>query len=222
MTLLKLKIRFFARQERWGLTVQGWLFTIALLLALVTGFFSNVHPFLAITEPIQAEALVLEGWLTDAGIKSAIAEFNARNYKLLMVTGGVLPRGFYLSQYKTFAELGTATLKANGFNEKQLVTVSGAYVDLQRTYANAIALQQWLKQHNSPIKSVNIYTAGAHARRSRFLYRKALGDAVKVGVIGVPNLEYDDRAWWRTSAGIKMVIPELLNYLYTRLFNVFD
>jgi hypothetical protein len=216
------KIRLICRKERWGLTVQGWLFTIALLLALTIGIFSHLHPFLAITEPVAAEALVLEGWLTDAGVKSAIVEFNHRPYQMMITTGGVLPRGFYLSQYKTFAELAAATLKANGFN-RPLVAVPGQYVDTQRTYANATALRDWITQSSlQSIKSINVYTMSAHARRSQFLYQKALGDRIKVGVIGVPNLEYDDQHWWRTSAGIKMVIPELLNYLYTRWFSVFE
>lgn len=222
MTLLNLKIRLFCRKERWGLTAQGWCFTIAVLLVLITGFFSHLHSFLAITEPIQADALVVEGWLTDEGVKAAIAEFNSHRYKTLITTGGVLPRGFYLSQYKTFAELSAATLEANGFNKNQLVIVPGQEVDRDRTYANAMALQHWLIQNRNSLKSFNIYTAGVHARRSRFLYQKALGKTAKVGVIGVPSLDYDAQRWWQTSAGIKAVIPELLSYLYTHLFNAVE
>jgi uncharacterized SAM-binding protein YcdF (DUF218 family) len=60
-------------------------------------------------------------------------------------------------------------------------------------------------------------TEDLHARRTRLLFRKALGDDVSVGIISVPNPDYDSRHWWRYSAGVKDVVSEAASYLYAKL-----
>jgi hypothetical protein len=45
-----------------------------------------------------------------------------------------------------------------------------------------------------------------------------LGDKFEVGIISVPNTEYDAAHWWRYSEGVKEIISEGAAYLYVRLF----
>ena len=87
-----------------------------------------------------------------------------------------------------------------------------------RTYGSAVALREWFREHDMTVKSLNVLTEDTHARRTRLLFEKALGKNVTVGIIAVPNPDYDARRWWRYSEGVKDVVSEGIAYLYARLF----
>ena len=87
-----------------------------------------------------------------------------------------------------------------------------------RTYASAVALREWFREHDMTVKSLNIVTEDTHARRTRLLFEKALGRSVAVGIIAVPNPDYNAKRWWRYSEGVKDVVSEGFAYLYARLF----
>ena len=108
---------------------------IVLLLGVATlGFLVvNLHGFLAKNDPVATEVLVVEGWLPDYAIEAAMAEFQTGSYKTLTTVGATVPRGFHLSEYKTFAELAAATSVARGFNPQQLQIVSTEYAPECRT-----------------------------------------------------------------------------------------
>jgi uncharacterized SAM-binding protein YcdF (DUF218 family) len=91
-------------------------------------------------------------------------------------------------------------------------------MDRDRTYASAVALRVWFQTHNINVPSVNVVTEGAHARRTRLMFEEALGKDVAVGIIAVPNPDYDQRRWWLYSDGVKEVSSEALAYIYSRLF----
>ena len=206
------------RKERWGFTASGWLVLIVVVAAAVVAALLTVHPFLAVNEPIRGDLLVVEGWLSDYAMKDVIREFKARDYLLLVTTGGPLARGCYLAEYKTSAELVYATLKRLGFDEEQLVAVPGPDVRKDSTYASAVALKNWLRESGLSVKAVNICSMGPHARRTRLLFEKALGQDINVGIIAFDSQEYDTKAWWKTSKGVRTVIGETIAYLYARLF----
>jgi hypothetical protein len=63
---------------------------------------------------------------------------------------------------------------------------------------------------------MDVVTLGAHARRSRLLFQKALGDEFQVGVIAIEDRQFDPNHWWQSSAGVRRVIDELVAYLYAR------
>ena len=60
-------------------------------------------------------------------------------------------------------------------------------------------------------------TGGPHARRSRLMFEKALGKGVTVGVMAIPANDYDERHWWHSSQGVRIIIGEALAYAYARL-----
>jgi uncharacterized SAM-binding protein YcdF (DUF218 family) len=96
--------------------------------------------------------------------------------------------------------------------------VPSRVMDHDRTYGSAIALRNWFREHNMPVRSINVVTEDVHARRTRLLFQKALGHDVVVGVIAVPNPDYDAKRWWRYSEGVKDVFAESAAYIYARLF----
>jgi uncharacterized SAM-binding protein YcdF (DUF218 family) len=86
-----------------------------------------------------------------------------------------------------------------------------------RTFGSAIALRNWLRAHEMWVQSINVVTENVHARRTRLLFQKALGHDVAVGIISVPNPDYDAQHWWRYSEGVKDVVSETAVYMYARL-----
>lgn len=64
-------------QPRWGLTFKGWLLTICSFMAVTVFLGFNIYAFLAPVAPMDAEALVIEGWIDDDGLQGAIARLSA-------------------------------------------------------------------------------------------------------------------------------------------------
>src|ERR671932_1080459 len=205
------------RKEVWLPTIQGWLFILGFVLILTLFLANHVHRFLAPNLPIKADVLVVEGWIEDYALESAMQEFKRGGYQKLITTGNPLEQGYYLSKYKTTAELAAATLIALGFAPDQLVAVPAPQVLRNRTAASAIALREWLSQSNLKIKSINLYSSDVHARRSWLLFKQALAPKIQVGVISVDSDSYNPKQWWIYSAGVRSIISEAIAYLYARL-----
>lgn len=219
MNVNKIKnIRLIHRKEMWTLTFQGWIVTLLCIAALSLGIVTNLHSFLSVSSPVQADILVVEGWLPDGALKGAIAEFNSHSYKKLITTGLPLLKGSYLAEYNNFAELAAATLIALGFDQQNLVAVPATDVIKYRTYAGAAALRQWLEKSDLKGKSINVYTLGVHARRSWLIFKQVLAP-IEVGVIAAKPIDYDPKKWWNYSAGVRSVIDETIAYIYARLVN---
>ncbi len=212
----KFKISLFELREQLVLTLQGWILILGLIIFLIVISFVNIHSFLAVTSPIDADLLIVEGWMSDYAVKSAIEEFNQGNYQKLITTGSPIGKGHYLSEYKNFAEITAATLIVLGFNPDLVIPVPTPKVIKYRTAASAIAVKKWLATSNLKVNSINVYTLGTHARRSRMSYRRVFSPEIKVGVIAVEPQGYNYQKWWHSSAGVRTVIGEAIAYFYAR------
>lgn len=213
-------MRLIQRKETWVLTAQGWLFTLGVVTTLLFFSLTHIHSFLAPTSPVKADILVVEGWMPDYALKSAMDEFEKGGYQKITTTGIPIELGFYLAQYKTYAELSEATLLALGFPSDQLVAVPGQNVLKERTVASAKALRQWIAQSNMKIKSINLYSFDVHTRRSWLVFKKVLAPEIKVGVIAAESQMYDPNHWWVYSEGVRSIISEAIAYLYARIVNL--
>ena len=198
-------------------TWRGWLLLVLLTAAAFRGFLAWVHPFLAINAPIGGEALVVEGWIPDYALRQALAEFRARGYPRLIVTGGPLPGGSAFSRYGDYARLGSAALQAFGLPADSIAEAPSPRVRKDRTFAEGLALAAWMGESGSRYRSIDLFSYSAHARRSRLLYGMALGGGVRVGVFSAPSREYDAGRWWASSAGFREVTDEGIAYLYAKL-----
>lgn len=210
------------RKERWGLSWRGWLIVLAGVLLAFSAFLLRVYPFLAVTHRVDTNVLVVEGWIHEYSIRAAVEEFRSKSYQRVFTTGGpVEGTGGYINDYKTSASVGADLLRKNGLSSESVQMVPSRVMDRERTYGSAIALQNWFREHNMPVRSINIVTEDIHARRTCLLFQKALGHNVAVGVIAVPNPDYDPRHWWRYSEGVKDVFAESVAYIYARLLFFF-
>lgn len=210
-------MRLIQRKEIWLPTIQGWLFILVFFMALMLFTANHIHRFLAPNFPLKADVLVVEGWIEDYALESAMKEFQQGGYQKLITTGTPLEQGYYLSEYKTTAELAAATLIALGFAPEQLVTVPAPKVLRNRTAASAVALGEWISQSKLNIKSINLYSSDVHARRSWLLFKQALAPQIQVGVISVDSDSYNPKQWWIYSAGVRSIISEAIAYFYARL-----
>jgi DUF218 domain len=198
-------------------TWRGWLFLICVALLAFSAFLFGILPFLAVTDPVRGGILVVEGWGSEAAMRTVVEEFRAHPYERLYVTGGPIEESSPLASYKTVAELGAATLERMGLTPSEVQAVPAPKVKQDRTYASAVALRRWLKEHGLTVDKVNVVSMGAHSRRTRFLFQKAFGDQARVGIIASADPEFDSRYWWTTSQGFRGVTAEIIAYAYVRL-----
>jgi hypothetical protein len=208
---------FLQRRECLLPTWRGWLVLLFAIAALVVFSIRGAYSFLTVNDPVDSSALVVEGWLPDYALQEAITEFGRGHYRRIFVTGGPLDNGAPLSEYRTFAELGAATLLRLGLNTNAVQAVPAPKVRLDRTYASAMALKSWLGSHEVADTNFNVISLGPHSRRSRLLFEKALGKGYKVGIIAIENQEYDAKQWWASSAGVRSMLDEIIAYVYARL-----
>ncbi|MEG4073760.1 YdcF family protein [Microcoleus sp. Pol14C2] len=211
-----MRIRLIRRREIWAITREGWVIASAGLIILMLLILTNIHPFLAVNAPIKADILVVEGWLPDYAIASAIAEFKKGKYSQLITTGLPLSKGYYLAEYKNYAALTAATCIALGFDKNKLVAVPAASVVKHRTAASAIALRDWFSTSDLKVNSINLYSFGPHARRSWIVFKEVLNPEIKVGIIAAEPQDYNSQEWWKSSEGFRTVIGEIIAYIYAR------
>ena len=180
---------------------------------------ANVYPFLALTHRIAANTLVVEGWVHEYAINAGVEEFRNGSYDHVFTTGGpVIGKGGYLNDYNTSASVGAELLQKAGIPREAVQMVPSRVIGRDRTYSSAIALRDWFREHHLQVHRINVLTEDAHARRTRVLFARALGPDVSVGVISVPDPDYDAKHWWRYSEGVERVIEESFAYLYVKLF----
>ena len=207
------------QKERWGLSWKGWLVIGVLLIGLAIWVTYRIYPFLAVTHRVNTDVLVVEGWVHQYAIRAAIDEFKAGHYQLVFTTGGpIVGMGGYTNDYNTSASLGAGRLKAEGFSADLIQMVPSRVSERDRTYSAAKALRDWFSEHHVTMHGINVVTDDVHARRTRLLFQKALGDGTQVGIIAVPNPDYDANHWWRYSEGVRDVVSESVAYLYAKLF----
>ena len=76
------------KRERWGLVWQGWLVLLLASVLLAGYLVMTVHPFLATTHRVDANMLVVEGWVHAYVIRAAVKEFETGSYQRVFATGG--------------------------------------------------------------------------------------------------------------------------------------
>lgn len=207
----------FVRKERWRLSARGCLLVLfAIFVIAITGV-RVLYPFLAITKRVPTEILALDGWLPTDDINKAAAIYLGGHYQRLLDINGAYDFQA-IDQDRGNANYVTHVLVRAGVPREQLYPVLFRGVQVDRTFYSAIAVKDWCSEHGVPLKALDIATLGPHARRSRLLYQKALGNEVKVGVIALDDPAYDSRHWWRSSDGVREVMFEFVAYIYVRFF----
>jgi hypothetical protein len=207
---------FFKRKEIWVPTWKGWLAMLAGLAAALFFAIRVTAPFLSPTQPVGAPVLVVEGWLSEAGVRSAIKLAEQNHYALIITTGVDIDKGLDISHYENYAKLGAARFQGLGYTGTNLVAVPAPPTRKDRTYNAALKLHDYLLQ-NTNYRSIDLISDSVHARRSWLLFDKACRPDIKVGIIANDNPDFDAKHWWRSSNGVRTVLSEVIAYFYARL-----
>jgi hypothetical protein len=168
---------------------------------------------------VDANLLVVEGWIHDYAIRGAVEEFNGGAYQRIFATGGpTTGSGGYTWDADTSASVGAGQLRAAGVPAESVQMVASHAIGRDRTYYSAVALREWLREHNMETVGINVVTESTHGRRTWLLFQEAFGHRAKVGIISVHNPDYNAKLWWQSSDGFRDVVSEAIAYLYAKLF----
>ncbi len=211
-----MKLKLFHQRTLWVPTGPGCALIFSTLLLFGWFCFSHLHGFLALRAPVPSDVLVVEGWASDDVLKQSIQEFHQNRYQCVVTVGVPVDHGSYLLEYKTFAEIAARSLKKMGLPENVVFAAPGYQVMTDRTYQSGLALKQWLQKNRPQTASINIISGGAHARRTRLLFEKALGPQIKVGILSKDSEDYNGDNWYLRSAGVRDVLSEFIAYGYAR------
>jgi uncharacterized SAM-binding protein YcdF (DUF218 family) len=195
-------------------TVLGWM--LFLLTAGLLLWFSLPLwcAFLCLHEPIAADILVVEGNVPDYALDRAVALDKASPARWIFTTGIPIEHAAYLTGYTNYADLTAALLKIKGVDSNRIISVPCQPVRKDRTFTSALALREKLRGMGIPGGVLNVISSGSHSRRTQLLFKRALGPNWRIGIYSIPDRDYDQQHWWRSSYGMRAVVYEGLAFLY--------
>src|SRR4029077_1491374 len=129
----------------------------AVVLLMFYVFLFSIHPFLAVTQRVDTNVLVMEGWIHRYASRAAAEEFRDHSYERVFTTGGPVEGiGHYVNDYQTSASVGAGLLINAGVPAEVVQMVPSRTIDRDRTYSAAVALRDWLRQHDVEANRINI------------------------------------------------------------------
>ena len=205
----------FRRRQVWLPTWWGALVMLTVLGLVAGGLAVNAYALLSPAQPARgldghgARTLVIEGWMPEAELIQAIPVIRAGRYERVLTTGGPMEPSLDVGNWRTLAVHAAAVLRAKGVTEPPVIAVSSTSLRRDRTYQMAVAVREWAKGNGVDLDAIDLFSVGAHTRRSRMGYRLALGRAVEVGTFVAVPTEYDPQRWWSSSEGVKATMDEV-------------
>ena len=202
------------RRERWSLTFAGRLAVVVALSIVALLGARSLHAFLAVNDPVGGQFLVVEAWLPDYAMAEAARAFRQGRYEKVIAAGTIDEERDVNGENREF--FAAWKMMRLGIDEDRIALATRRDSERDRTFHSALAVRTWLRDHGLQRGSIDVVTMAAHARRSRLLFSRALGDGFDVGVIGVTDRRFDASHWWRSSAGVRVTVDETIAYLYAR------
>ena len=205
-----------ARRTGWKLTWRGRLLAGLLVLGALWMLQMRIHAFLAVTDQVPADVLIIEGWIPPDTLSQAAEEFRKGGYHQLILLRPILDDTDKYQSGRYNGDFMANLLIEDGVPKEEEATLFPIVAQKDRTYHSALVARQWLAEHGMKVKSLDVATLGPHARRSRLMYEQAFGGEVKIGIIALSDREYDPAHWWRSSEGVREVVGETIAYVYAR------
>jgi len=191
--------------------IAGLSCVAAVGVMLYMGF---IHDFLAVTRPVEAPVLVVEGWVWDKpAMREAAAEFKKGGYECVICVGGPEDRSGRACPANC-AVLAASSLIDLGIDRRYVHVVSLNSSAHQRTLGAARATSEWLRKDRPNTAALNVFTLGTHARKSWLLFKKVFGGEADVGIISGTESAYPVKYWWTSRTGVYLVIRNTMGYLY--------
>lgn len=196
-------------------TWRIWMVVVTLCVLALWLLPHRLFRVLAVSRPVGHGILVIEGWVPDLAVKSGVQLYRTGAYSHLVTTGIPIEVGFFLGDYTTTADVARATCLRLGLDSTQISSAPvHGHVIRDRTLASAYALRSWLRRSAPGTREIDIVTQGVHARRTWMIFSRVLGDSIKVGVIAMRETQFNEKDWWKTSAGVKDIAGEVVGCVY--------
>lgn len=199
-------------------TLFGWGCLFISVLLVFGIWVLKGETFLCITDRLPARVLVVDGWISIQGIRAAKEEFTNGKYEHIAVTGGLTGNSWDVKRW-SYAIEGRKLLLHLGVPSDRIILAELKNTEAQRTFESALAVRDALIANGISTEALNIFTRGAHARRSRLTYAKVFEPEIKVGVISWSPPGYDHAHWWVSSERTVEFLKETAVYLYELLLN---
>ncbi len=200
--------------------VPSWPLALALTAAVAVGVVvigRNLYGFLAPVRPETAATVVIvETWAERGYAKTIANAIESGPTGRVILVGSPLDPLSDFSKFPTSADLWAARLQNEGVDPSHFAVVRVPGAIRHRTAHAALAVGRHLD--SSEVTAANLLTFGPHARRSALIYEQALPPGTRLGVIALAPRSYDPSRWWRSSAGVRTVLSELIAYVYVRFF----
>lgn len=203
---------------RWSLSLRAKGLFIIAFLGLAFVYVRGVYPFLAVSAPVSGGLTVIEGWIHETGVVQAVAALDAEHERDIIIVCALITSEFDRKSGRQRAEYIAAKLMVAGVPQERIHLVFAEVASRDRTYHTALALKSWLRGRGPAAGSLNVITAGPHARRSRLLFRKAFGKGVKVGIFPIEDPDICPIRWWRSSEGVSTILYQTIAFFYAKLF----
>jgi hypothetical protein len=199
-------------------TLWGWLALLLILVIAVNVVVRSIYPFLAVTQPVGASVLVVEGWLGEKELDGAIAVFKSGGYRQIVTTGGPLHSWPETQNDSTAAHRAADYLRRRGLATVPITPAPSPLTLQDRTYTSALMVRAWAQRSGIELTKLDVVSRGPHARRSRLLYEQAFGPEVRIGVFALRPADYNEARWWRTSTGARDVAEQAMGLVWVKLF----
>ena len=203
-------------------TLWGGLVGSALVVALLVPLARNAYGLFVPEVPARgpdgqgARTLVVEGWMGPSELDQVAAQVASRGYRRVLTGGGPIEPWQDVGGWASYAERSAAQLRPRLPAAVPVIAVPAPESLRERTYVSALAVRAWLEAAEPGVPPIDLVTSGAHARRSWLLYRMAFGGRSEVGVVSTRQEGFDADHWWRSSAGTKALVGELIGFAWTK------
>lgn len=214
---MSVKIHLFRRREVLCPTWVGSVSILAAALVALRLLAPAMYGFLSPGSDGRADYLAIEGWIPDEAAPGTVERIRSGGYRAVFTTGGPLDSGGFLKEYRDYATAARATLVAAGAPAGAVTAVPAPPALRDRTLASAVALRDRFATTGIASGTVALVTFDTHARRSRLLFRRALGDGFRVESVPYSSPRFGRGDWWTCSEGVRAVVYEGIAWLYTAL-----
>lgn len=209
--------RFFQRRTVWWPTRLGVLFLLTILGLPIVLWGSWGESFLTVTERQPPDVLIVEGWIGIEGLRAAKAEFEQGGYRSIVTSGGEIHTRWNQDQWNYAVEARKILIRL-GVPADRVFEAPAPETAAQRTFESAVAVRHLLDAHTLQAKTANVFTIGAHARRSHLIFAKAL-PGVTVGSIAWLPASHRSGPWWKSSERAQDLLKETVGYSFELLLN---
>lgn len=202
------------RGSRWFVPLS------AIVLAALIAFVLFAHSFLAVTHRVDADILVVEGWIPGYMLPPATEEFKAGKYSLFFVSGLLSDPAAEKPTVVPEPVRTAARLAELGVPRDAIVTSPAPFARWRRTAKMADAVREKITALGLKPRGINIITAGPHARETWVAYQHAFGAEMPIGIISIPKNNYPADRWWLSRQGLIWVPKDFLAWLKEVIFGL--